>query len=314
MRNRIIIPVLLFAIAIFAAAADDGPSVSVRVHPAPKNPTNLRVDVNMALVPVTVMDSIGRNVTGLTPQNFRIFDGPKQVPIISFARQDQPISVGLIFDCSRSMTDKYKIARQAPAALYSQLNPGDESFLVTFSTAPTLRQDYTSEFSDIGNALLFTHPDGTTALFDAVLLGLSHLKEAHNPRKALVIVSDGGDNNSRYTLRELERIAVESDTQIFAIGLHQNPQAPEEVEGPAFLNDLVGKTGGIHFVIENLNDMSQAMSKIGVTLHNQYVLGYYPPSGEQSGKYRQIKVQLLVPKGLPPMTIHARAGYYVPGR
>jgi Ca-activated chloride channel family protein len=143
-------------------------------------------------------------------------------------------------------------------------------------------------------------------------MGLMELKKAHTPRKALVIVSDGGDNDSRYTARELEQMAVESDTQIFAIGLFDNPQTQEELDGPSLLNGLCRKTGGINFAIQNMNDLSTAMGQIGVTLHNQYVLGYYPPETAPSGKYRPIKVQVAVPAGLPKLTVFARSGYYLP--
>ena len=165
----------------------------------------------MALVPVTVLDPMGHNVLGLDRENFRVFDGTEQRPIVTFGQSDAPVSVGLIFDCSRSMREKFKIARQAPVELYPQLNPDDESFLITVSDKPQLRQDFTSAFNDIQNALLFTNPDGTTSLLDGVYMGLQQLKKAHNPRKALIVVSDGGDNNSRYTLRELASMAAEAD-------------------------------------------------------------------------------------------------------
>jgi len=285
-----------------------------RRPPATAIASNIRVDVNMALVPVTVLDSHGRTVTGLQPDNFRVFEGSKQVPIVTFGQQDQPISVGLIYDCSRSMMDKYKTAREAPSALFQQLNADDESFLVTVSDHAELKMGLTSALNDVQNALLFTHPNGTTSLIDGIYLGLQQIKKSHNPRKALVVVTDGGDNNSRYTLRELQDIAVESDTQIFGIGLFDHPQSREELDGPELMNRLCGATGGVNFIIRNLTELRAAMEKIGVTLHNQYVIGYYPPDGAADGKYRKIKVQLMVPSGLPPLQIYAKTGYYAPGR
>lgn len=320
MRNLCVLSFLLPA-AVFAGPADDGSSgprllEGSRSKPATQTagarPANIRIDVNMALMPVTLLDRAGRNVMGLERKNFRVFDGSEQVPIVTFGQQDQPVSVGLIYDCSRSMTEKSKTARLAPAALFQRLNPSDESFLITVSERPVLRQPYTSHFADIENALLFTRPSGTTSLVDGVYMGLMELKKAHTPRKALVIVSDGGDNDSRYTMRELEQMAVESDTQIFAIGLFDNPQSQEERDGPKLLTNLCHKTGGMNFVIRNMNDMRTAMGQVGVTLHNQYVLGYYPPGHAPSGKYRQIKVQVAVPEGLPKLTVFARSGYYVP--
>lgn len=305
---------LLLAAAIPGMGdSSKGPvALSDRAADGPK--TQIRVDVSMALVPVSVVDADGRNVTGLRRENFRLLDGKEPQDIASFSREDQPVSVGLIFDCSRSMTDKFPVAREAPTQLFRQLNERDESFLVTVSDAPSLRHGMTSMFGELRDALLFTSPTGSTSLLDGVYLGLAQMKKAHNPRKALIIVSDGGDNNSRYTLRELKKIALESDTQIFSIGLHASPRTPEEQQGPALLEDLAHASGGIHFPVTSPLQMAEVMAKIGSTLHNQYVLGYYPPLSAQSGKYRPITVQLLVPRGMPDVRIFARAGYYTPDR
>ena len=284
----------------------------VRANPAAKMAPSIRVDVNLALVTVTVMDLMGRNVLGLRADNFRVLDGSQQRPIVSFSRQDAPISVGLIFDCSRSMTDKFRISRQAPAQLFAQLDPQDEAFLVTVADRATPRIDFTSNFERIQSSLLFTHPNGSTSLLDGVYLGLQKLKYAHNPRKALIVVSDGGDNNSRYTMRELSGLAVESDAQIFAICLSYRPATDEEVRGPELLAKIADLTGGMRFMITDVNLMRDAMTRIGVTLHNQYVLGIVPPPKAPQGKYRRIKVQLLVPVGMPKMQVFARSSYYVP--
>jgi Ca-activated chloride channel homolog len=266
----------------------------------------------MALVPVSVTDPNGRNVTGLERENFRLLDEKQPRDIASFSREDQPISVGLVFDCSRSMFNKFAVARYAPSQLYKQLGDRDESFLITVSDKPTLRQALTSNFDELQNALLFTNPNGSTALLDGVYLGLMKMRKANNPRRALIVVSDGGDNNSRYTLPELKMLAMEADTQIFAIGLHDNPATVEERDGPELLSVLARASGGIHYTVQGVNEIAGIMAKIGTTLHNQYVLGYYPPSITQNGKYRKITVQLRVPQGLPPLRIYARAGYYTP--
>ncbi|PWT97862.1 MAG: VWA domain-containing protein [Terriglobia bacterium] len=312
MRN---IPVLLFLItgAVFAAGPSDSHGPRLLDVPPPVSPgASLRVDVDMTLVPVSVTDQLGRNVRGLDKHNFRVYDGSEPRPIAAFSQQDAPVSVGLVFDSSRSMTDKYKTARAAVSDLFQQLNPEDEAFLVTVSDRADLRQDFTKNLGDVENALLFVHPAGTTSLLDGVYRALVNMKKAHNPRKALVIVSDGGDNNSRYGLRELLNYAAESNTLIYTIGIFENPQSPEEDSGPQLLSYLAKKTGGIEFVIQDLKNIGTAMGAIGVTLHNQYVIGYYPPENAPRGKYRKIKVQLLVPPGMPPMQIYARSGYYTP--
>jgi Ca-activated chloride channel homolog len=325
MRKRLVFVSLILAAGMSGIAGDSaagavgGSSGPLRLEPqrshaAPGPNADIRVDVNMALVPVTVTDGVGRNVTGLSRENFRVYDGSKEVPITSFGFEDQPIAVGLIFDCSESMTDKFKTARLAPDELYKQLDNHDESFLVTVSGRPVLRQKLTSNFSDILNALLFTHPGGITSLLDGVVLGLAQLKHANHPRKALVVVSDGGENNSRYTLRELEAMAAESDAQIFALGLHQNPRTQEEVEGPHLLRELTRNTGGVNYQVDDLNDLRSAMGQIGVSLHSQYVLGYYPPANAAGGKHRRVKVQLMLPPGLPKLMVFARSQYFVPER
>ncbi len=320
MRTILVSLCFVLTNAIPGAAADnDGPRLLEnqtyrRPAPTPANSASIRVDVNMALVPVTVLDTLGHNVLGLDAQNFRVFDGTEQRPIISFGQSDAPVSVGLIFDCSRSMREKFKVAREAPAALYRQLNADDESFLVTIADRPQLRQDFTSAFNDIQNALLFTNPEGTTSLLDGVYMGLQQLKKAHNPRKALIVVSDGGDNNSRYTLKELTAQAAEADVQIFAICLFEKPQTVEEQDGPTLLTKLAQASGGINHMITNINEMQAAFGRVGVTLHNQYVLGYYPPDNTPSGKFRKITVQVVAPTGVPKLKIYARNGYFVPER
>lgn len=296
------------SLAVLTAA--DGPIRPRSAQPA--SAADIRVSVNMALVPVTVVDNFGRNVTGLSQENFRVLDGSQPRPIASFSREDQPVSVGLVFDCSASMRDKFLTARQAPVELFKQLNDDDESLLVTVSDDPELRQGLTSKLEEIQNALIFTSPKGSTSLVDGVYLGLSQLKKAHNSRKALIVISDGGDNNSRYTLSRLIKIAMEADTRIFTIGLHDNPQTAEELHGPELLEQLARASGGIDYSIHDMNQLGDVMARIGIIMHNEYVLGFYPPPNALSGKYRKIKVQLLLPTGLPELHIFARSGYYAP--
>ena len=308
MSRLILITLLLSTSLLFAA--DDGP-LSHRATPQKALPGQIRVNVDLALVPVYVTDTYGRSVTGLGRENFRVFEGKRQMPIETFGSQDMPVTVGLIFDCSRSMRDKFATAREAAREFFQQLNPDDESFLITISDKPELKYSLTNDFRDLQSSLLFVNPSGSTSLLDGVYMGLQQIRKAHNPRKALVVVSDGGENNSRYTEHELMNIAVEADTQIFSIGLHNDPQSAEEMMGPALLGELSGKTGGLDFNVESLSKLHVAMAKVGVSLHNQYVLGYYPPDNAVSGKYRKIKVELLVPRGTAALEVHARSGYFV---
>jgi Ca-activated chloride channel homolog len=217
-----------------------------------------------------------------------------------------------VFDCSRSMTDKFRSEREAPRQLFQQLGPQDESLLVTVSDRASLRSPLTSDLGGISSQLMFTHPTGTTPLLDGIQMALTELKKSHLGRKAVVVVSDGGDNNSRFTLREIESLVEESEAQIFTVLLYNNPQAPEEVTGPDLLDRLAAKSGGVNFAIRNIEDIHQVMAKIGINLHNEYVLGYYMPEDGRSGQYRRIGIQLLVPPGTPRLSIHARQGYYAP--
>lgn len=306
---RTSLTLLPLLVSFNSSAASDGP-VTPRVAQPPGS-ASIRVSVNMTLVPVTVLDQAGRNVTGLDQDNFRVIDGQPR-PIASFTKDDQPVSVGIVFDCSGSMRDKFLVARDAPSQLYKHLNEGDESFLITVADDATLRQGLTANLEEIQNMLTFTSPHGATSLIDGVYIGLTELKKAHHARRALVVVSDGGDNNSRYTLKQLVKVAMESDAQIFTIGLHNNPRSSEELHGPELLEDLASASGGIGYTLSDLSRLSVVMGQIGVSLHNEYVLGYYPPQDALGGKYRKIKVQLLLPQGLPQLRIFARTGYYAP--
>jgi VWFA-related protein len=322
MQRRITFFFLSIMASAMPIAGQEGPAILSHVipHAAQKGQpasglpatASIRVDVQMALVPVSVLDPYGRNVTGLQRHNFRLTVGKESREIASFSREDQPISVGLVFDCSSSMADKFAPARDASAQLLMRLNEQDESFVVTVSERARMLDSFTSEFERLRNELIFAAPHGNTALLDGVSLGLAQIKKAKNPRRALIVVSDGGDNCSRYTLRELKRMAIESDAQIYALGLHFNPRTVEEEEGPELLAELAGASGGLNFDVESSARIASVMGNILATLRNQYVLGFYTPQNSSPGKYHAVKVQLRVPAGLPRLHVYAKSGYYMP--
>lgn len=317
MRIWIFTAALFLFPAVLPASGPVNSAGPLSVRSVPRTPgthSSIRVDVDMTLVPVTVVDPIGRNVTGLRPDNFLLFDGKNSRPIVSFSRQDAPVSVGIILDSSGSMRHKLNAARRAVQELFKQLNPEDEALLITVSGRAEIKSSLVSDPSSMANTLMFGKAGGLTPLVDGIYLALQRMRHAHNPRKALVVVSDGGDNNSRYTLRELLSYASECDTQIYTIGLLENPQSPEEAEGPELLKRLAGHTGGRAFAVRGETDMRDSMARIGITLHNQYVLGYYPPGDVPPGKYRKIRVELRVPRGTPQLQVYARRGYYAPLR
>ena len=273
----------------------------------------LKVDVNMVLVPVTITDPMNRLVTGLDRDNFNLFEDKERQEIKSFSSEDAPVSIGVIFDMSGSMGSKIERAREAVIEFFKTANPQDEFFMITFADKPEQICDFTNSVDEIQSRLLYTIPKGRTALLDAIYLGITKMREAKYPKKALLIISDGGDNHSRYTEGEIKSMVKEADVLIYAIGIYDHYFPTEEERlGPALLSDITELTGGRAFTIDNPNDLADVSTKIGIELRNQYVIGYRPKNPVRDGKWRKIKVKLLPPKGLPPLRVYAKTGYYAP--
>ena len=282
------------------------PGLSAHVRP-------LKVDVDLVLVPVTVTDPLNRLVTGLEKENFQLFEGNAAQDIRSFSSEDAPVSLGVIFDSSGSMSSKMDRAKDAVVEFFKTANPQDEFFMITFSDEPEEVSDFTSSVDEIQSKLVFAVPRRRTALLDAIYMGVSKMRQAKYPKKALLIISDGGDNHSRYTENEIRSVVKEADVMIYAIGIYDRyASAQEERLGPQLLSDITELSGGRAFTIDNPNDLGDVATKIGVELRNQYVLGYRPTKIVRDGKWRKIKVKLLPPKGLPPLRVYARTGYYAP--
>jgi Ca-activated chloride channel family protein len=282
------------------------PSLTAHVRP-------LKVAVDLVLVPVTITDPMNRLVTGLEKENFQLFEGSAKEDIKSFSSEDAPVSLGVIFDSSGSMSSKMDRAKDAVIEFFKTANPQDEFFMVTFSDEPEMVNDFTSSVDDIQGKLVFTVPRKRTALLDAIYMGVSKMRQAKFPKKALLIISDGGDNHSRYTENEIKALVKEADVMVYAIGIYDRYfQSEEERLGPALLGEIAELTGGRAFTVENPNDLADVATKIGVELRNQYVLGYRPSKVVRDGKWRKIKVKLMPPKGLPPLRVYARTGYYAP--
>lgn len=273
----------------------------------------LKVDVDLVLVPVTITDPLNRLVTGLEKENFQLFDGNAQQEIRSFSSEDAPVSLGVIFDSSGSMSSKMDRAKDAVVEFFKTANPQDEFFMITFSDEPEEVSDFTSSVDEIQNKLVYAVPRKRTALLDAIYMGVSKMRQAKYAKKALLIISDGGDNHSRYTEGEIKALVKEADVMIYAIGIYDRYfQSQEERLGPALLTEISELTGGRAFTIDNPNDLADVATKIGIELRNQYVLGYRPNKIVHDGKWRKIKVKLMPPKGLPPLRVYARTGYYAP--
>ena len=274
-----------------------------------------KVDVNLVLVPVTITDPMNRLVTGLEKENFALTDNGQPQEIRHFSSEDAPISLGVIFDISGSMADKIDKSRQAVVEFFRTANPQDEFFVITFADKPELLVDFTSSVEDIQEKLTYAIPRGRTALLDAIYLGMNKMQQAQNSKKALLIISDGGDNHSRYTDSDIKSMVKEADVQIYAIGIFEpTPPTPEEQRGPHLLGEITDITGGRTFVIDNPNELGDVATKIGIELRNQYVLGYRPKNPARDGRWHKIKVKLSPPKGLPPLTVYAKSGYYAPSQ
>ncbi len=277
---------------------------------------DIRVDTTLVLIPVAVTDPQARFVTGLDKENFKLFEDKVEQEVTQFSSEDAPLSVGIVFDTSGSMGAKLQRSRQAVAQFMKTANPQDEFFLVEFNDRPELVVGFTTETEEIQNRLTFTQARGRTALLDGVYLSMNQMKKAHNPRKAILIISDGGDNSSRYTETEVKNAVREADVQIYAIGIFEpigrRDHTVEEYNGPGLLSELSEQTGGRHFTVDNLAELPDVAAKIGIELRNQYVLGYSPKNTSRDGKYRRVQVKLVKTTGLPQLRAMFRTGYYAP--
>ncbi|HET7440974.1 MAG TPA: VWA domain-containing protein [Terriglobales bacterium] len=323
---------LLMAATFFAASLASAQSNVDDVHvkprvqpPAPVKPSDLmdpalkthtkpfKSEVDMVLVPVTITDPMNRLVTGLDKENFTLYEGKEAQEIRTFSSEDAPVSLGVIFDMSGSMSSKIERAREAVVEFFKTANPQDEFFMIAFADKPEEVSDFTSSVEDIQGKLVYTVPKGRTALLDAIYLGISKMRSAKYTKKALLIISDGGDNHSRYTEGEIKSLVKEADVLIYAIGIYDHYFPTEEERlGPALLSEITELTGGRAFTIDNPNDLADVATKIGIELRNQYVLGYRPKNIARDGKWHKIKVKLIPPKGLPPLRVYAKTGYYAP--
>jgi Ca-activated chloride channel homolog len=281
-----------------------------------KQGQSVHVDVELALVNVTVTDPHNRMVTGLESDNFRIFENDVEQEIQYFSSEDVPISIGVVFDLSGSMANKVGKSKEAALQFFKTANPQDEFLLVSFNERAELTSSFTNSVEDLQSSLLSLSAKGRTALLDAIYLGLSEMRSARNAKRALLIISDGGDNHSRYRESDIKRLAREADTQLYAVGifdpLEYRSRTPEELNGPSLLSEVTELTGGRVFDVQNVNELPDIATKIGAELRNQYILGYRPSNKSHDARWRKIKVKLRAPKGLPPLSVYAKTGYYAP--
>ena len=266
-----------------------------------------RVNVDTVFVKVVVTDSLNRSVTGLQKEDFKVYEDNIQQTILHFGQQSAPVSVGFIFDRSGSMRydHRYIVGRNWFNQLVKtgETNPDDEYFLITFNQKIDLVRSFTDEPSGFAFDVILQKPGGWTALFDAVYRGIDMVQEGKNEKKALIVITDGEENRSRYRWNELRELAMESDVQIYAIGV--------DPSGYALLKSLAGLTGGRAF-LPDAAGIDYYINLIHTELRNQYLLGYVPINTRRDGKWRQITVKLDTPRGFPKLLVRTRNGYYAP--
>jgi Ca-activated chloride channel family protein len=274
----------------------------------------LKVDVDLVLVNATVTDSLNRYVSGLGQEHFQIWEDKLEQKIEYFSSEDNPVSLGVIFDVSGSMKDKISTARDAAVTFLKTGNPEDEYFLVEFANRPEVAADFTTDVSKLQNKLIFTPAKGMTAMYDSVYLGLEKLREGSNPKKALLLITDGEDNRSRYTFQNVKDFVKEQDVQIYAIGIvdEWNSQLGAGHTGRAMIEELADLTGGRAFFPDNVYELEDICTKIAVELKNQYVIGYHSTNQAKDGKWRKVRMKVNPPKGIAHLNVKSKSGYYAP--
>jgi VWFA-related protein len=263
----------------------------------------MKVDVNMILLPVTVTDAKDQPVTDLSPDSFRVLENNVEQQVVSFHREEGPVSVGFIFDASSSMKNRMDRSVAAMQKFLETLTKGDEFFLIRFSDRPNLVTGFTEDPGEILSELSSIQPLGWTALNDAICLGVQTMRRAKNSRRALFVLTDGGDNNSRYSDSELRKLVQESDVRIYSIGLFERSH---------FLELLALDSGGRAYSVHKLENLPETVDKLSRDFRNQYVLGYYPKESQNDGKYRRVRVEMIETIKRMPLNVFWRRGYYSP--
>lgn len=325
-RILVLLPVFLATFALRSLSQDVD---SVHITPEPSTEKHARTsdagsqntvkpirrDIDLVLVPVTVVDAANHPVTSLDKQNFALYEADEEQALQYFSKEDSPISVGVLLDLSFSMKDKIDTARQALHQFFENSNPYDDYFVIGFSDRPVLLADATHSIESIENKLTFATPYGNTALLDSIYMGLTKLRTARYKRRALVIISDGGDNHSRYTAGEIRRLVQEADVEIYALGIFSKVfRTYEEWAGKRLLTGITEATGGHTITVNNLEELPDAAASISRELRNQYILGYSPSRRLSDGSWRRIKVKAVAAAAGTVWHVYSKQGYLAPHR
>jgi VWFA-related protein len=270
----------------------------------------ISVDVDVALFNLTVLDNNGKTVTGLTADNFRIYEDGREQKIRIFQPEDSPATVGLVLDNSGSMLNKRADVVTAALAFVGASHPDDEMFIVDFNHQAWLALPesipFTGEAAPLRTALLATTADGKTALYDGLELALNHLKDGTRQRKALVLLSDGADNASSITLDKILRIAEQSSATIYCIGIYDPYQKDRN---PGVLKQLAKLTGGEAYFPQRVSDLREVWPRIAGSIRGQYTIGYLPSNTARDGAYRKVKITAIDKRG-KSLDVRTRTGYF----
>jgi Ca-activated chloride channel family protein len=297
---------LVFSLLSFGQSGNESRAVD-----SSRSQSTLSVDVDLVLLNATVKDSRNRHVIGLGKENFQVWEDKIEQEIQYFSSEDLPLSVGMIFDVSGSMGDKLTSARLAASTFMRMGQREDEYFLIEFSNSPHIVENFTTDITKLQSHLLLTRAKGATSLYDALYLGLEQVSRGSNTRKALLLITDGEDNHSRYSFSDVKEFAKEHDVQIYAIGIvdESNPQLGG-YQGRTLLEDLANLTGGRAFFPASVFELEGICAQIGSDLKNQYVIGYRSLNRSNDGKWRKVRVKVNRPKGAPGVSVRAKTGYY----
>lgn len=277
--------------------------------------SRIKVDVNLVVLHTTVLDDRGKFADGLKEENFRVFEDKVEQKLAVFKREDIPVSMGLVIDNSGSMRDKRPRVNEAAVTLVQDSNPQDEAFVVNFNDDYylDLDKDFTSSIPELKEALERIDSRGSTALYDAIIGSLDHLKKAHRDKKVLLIVTDGEDNTSRNSLEKTVKEIQKTDTVVYTIGLLSDEKGRAKSRAKKALEDIAKASGGLAFFPENVNDVHSICDQVAHDIRNQYTLAYYPSNSKRDGTYRSVSVEVVPPRGRGKLVARTRNGYYAPG-
>jgi Ca-activated chloride channel family protein len=308
--SRLVCTSLALVFAASAFGQDPTPTPSPEVV-QPDRPVKVKTD--LVSLTLTVQDLYGRYVSGLTKKAFTVIDNNQEQEITFFSDSDAPVSLGVIFDVSGSMSgEKIGKARKALEKFIATSHPSDEYFLIAFNNRAQLLLDRTRDGDAVLRKLTLVQPKQNTALYDAVYLGVDKVTRGAHQKRALLIISDGQDNASRYNFGEVRRLMKESDVVTYAVGILGGNDSSSQLgmQGQAFLDELTSVSGGKSFYPQTDVEMDEIFERIALELRHQYTVGYTPKDFQPDGKWRKVKVKVKPPRGLPRLTVRSREGYY----